>query len=100
MLKIQIPEDVSTYLERLNYEQIGLRNLVAHMERSKSPDEKFCRVMREYRQISAEYEMAKEALCTLFVPQDYKSSGYSYKLIYDTGILYVGEQKEIDELAR
>ena len=99
MLRIEIPEDVTTYLERLHYEQLGLRNLVAHMERSKSPDEKFCRVMREYRQTSAEYELAKDTIRETYIPKDYQTDEYSFKLVYDTSILYIGKREEINELA-
>ena len=46
MYKTELPVEVVSYLERLDYEFNGLRNLVVFAERSKQDGETFDRIMQ------------------------------------------------------
>ena len=96
MYKTELPIEVVSYLERLDYEFNGLRNLVVFVERSKQDNETFDRIMQRYREAFCERQMALEEIRKIFVPAEYQSQEYRFRIDYAQCQLEVEKAGDVD----
>lgn len=89
MYKTELPVEVVSYLERLDYEFNGLRNLVVFAERSKQDNETFDRIMQRYREAFCERQMALEEVRSMFVPAEYQTQEYRFRIDYPKCLLEI-----------
>lgn len=82
MYNCELPVEVVAYLEQLDYEMNGLRNLVAYCERSKQPDETFDRVLARYQAAYCERTAALEEVRVQYVPEEYRTQEYRFRVDY------------------
>lgn len=82
MYTSELPVEVVAYLERLEYEMNGLRNLVAFCERSGQADETFSRVLTRYQEAYCERTAALEEVRVQYVPEEYRTQEYRFKIDY------------------
>ena len=82
MYSCELPVEVVAYLERLEYEMNGLRNLVAFCERSGQADDVFGRVLKRYQAAFCERNIALEEVRVQYVPEEYRTQEYRFKIDY------------------
>ena len=82
--RIKIPQAVSLYMERLEYEYSGWRNLVLASERLKTDDESYVRIARDAQTAYMELEAAKEEFRKEYIPESYRRPCFSY--YFDFGV--------------
>ena len=78
--RIKIPQDVCLYIERLEYEYSGWRNLVLTAERLKTGDEPYARIARDAQNAYMELEAAKEEFRKQYIPEPYQRPCFQYWL--------------------
>ena len=76
--RIKIPQEVSLYIERLEYEYSGWRNLVLAAERLKTDDESYTRIARDAQTAYMELEAAKEEFRKEYIPEPYQRPCFKY----------------------
>lgn len=82
MYEVDMPVEVAGYIEQLEYELSGLRNLVVFAERSKQDDESFERIYGRYREKFCERQTAMEEARAAYVPKEYQTRDYRFRIDY------------------
>ena len=88
-IEVVIPEKMSDYIEGLMYEVNARKNLVAFcIERGMDLDgEIFKRYHKEYVDFTAQYELAKKEMESIYVLPEYP--GAKWRLDFATQTLYI-----------
>lgn len=76
--RIPIPEEVSSYIEMLNYEKAGYHNLALAADRLKTKDEAYERIANSYIEAHKALEIAKDEFRKAYVPEEYQKPGYIF----------------------
>lgn len=80
IMRITIPQEVSLYLERLEYEYSGWRTLALAAERLKTDDESYARITRDAQNAYMELEATKEEFRKSYIPAPYQKPCFQYWL--------------------
>lgn len=98
MYEVDMPIEVVSYIEQLEYEVNGLRNLVVFAERSKQDDETFERILARYREAFFERQAALEEIRDLYVPKEYKTHDYRWRMDYPACQMVIEPIKSEDKV--
>jgi len=87
--RVIIGEDISDYLQRLNYELLGYRNLISSLVTNtnselKYTDNHYRQLMQEYRKLNIEYMLSMDELKQEYIPDvEMKESVVSISINFD-----------------
>lgn len=90
ILVIEIPEDVSSYIQRLSYEVESMKEIVSLLMENNRHDSSFIQtpIFKEYSkeltEAIASFELAKSELEKNFVPEELKEHNYNWNLDFST----------------
>ncbi len=90
-ITIPLAEDTVNYLQRLDYELAGLQVLHTHALRAGVPLEQRMEVRRQFQEVFAEYQLAKDEMWAQFAPEHPRFK--SWRVDFQTGLLHIVEAK-------
>ena len=88
-ITIPLAEDAVNYLQRLDYELAGLQVLHTHALRAGVPLEQRMEVRRQFQEVFAEYQLAKDEMWAQFAPEHPRFK--SWRVDFQTGLLHIVE---------
>ena len=88
---IRLPDEVVDYLQSLDYEIGGLQVLHTHALRAGVPLEQRMEVRRQFQEVFAEYQLAKDEMWAQFAPEHPRFK--SWRVDFQTGLLHIVEAK-------
>lgn len=89
---IRLPEETVNYLQRLDFEIAGLQVLHTHVLNASVPLEKRMEIQREFQEVFAEYQLAKNEMWAEFSPQYPQCK--RWWVDFQTGELHIAEVEE------
>lgn len=90
-ITIQLPEETVNYLQRLDYEVGGLQVLNTHALNAGTPLEKRMELRREFQEVFAEYQLAKQEMWAEFAP---KYPQCRWWVDFQEGVLHIDPQQQ------
>lgn len=84
---IRLPEETVNYLQRMDYELGGLQVLHTHALKAGVPLEKRMEIRREFQEVYAEYQLAKQEMWAEYAPRF--PGAKSWRVDFQTGELHV-----------
>lgn len=90
-ITIPLAEDAVNYLQRLDYELAGLQVLHTHALRAGVSLEQRMEVRRQFQEVFAEYQLAKDEMWAQFAPEHPRFK--SWRVDFQTGLLHIVEAK-------
>ena len=87
--KIQIPEDLVNYIEGLQYDVEGMKDLIVRMSNYQAPEENNSYWANLYLKKNAEYNMAKQELVTQYIEPVVENKPCNWSLNFNSGELTI-----------
>ena len=92
LAKINVPEELSSYIESLHYEVNSRSSLLTFaMGKGMGDTDAFKQYHDEYREFFMKYEVAKQELYDRFIRKDWDGQKVNCKLDFPTHTIYITE---------
>lgn len=94
-ITIPLAEDAVNYLQRLDYELAGLQVLHTHALRAGVPLEQRMEVRRQFQEVFAEYQLAKDEMWAQYSGDYPRAVGW--RVDFQTGLLRITSRRKGQE---
>ena len=92
LAKINVPEELSSYIESLHYEVNSRSSLLTFaMGKGMGDTDAFKQYHDEYREFFMKYEVAKQELYDRFIRKDWDGQKVNWKLDFPTHTIFITE---------
>lgn len=93
IIEKELPVDAVAYVERLDYEMQGYMQLINYM--ATAGGEGMDQMIDRYQAIYRERALAMAALRDEYVPEEYRTPEYDFRIMYAECLMTIGKAGEI-----
>lgn len=91
--EVEITGELKDYVEKLHYEAQAARDIITYMisNNQSLETEAGKKFQRDFADITAKYEQAKQYLTEKFVPEEFKTPDFSWNLDFKKSVLAISK---------